>query len=107
MKTGDIPNAELGEIGRWIAGRTGEARYAAIARSCAPQGRFDAEMTAITKDPTTLRQFTLRELRAITQRIENLARRAAATALVDVVQAERCAAMLTGEPPPGEVVADA
>ena len=89
MKTHGIATATLGDIGRFLAGRLGDATYAAIARSSVAQLRYDGEMLSVVKDPGRRGHFTLRELNALVARIEDPDRRAAAARELELVEGER------------------
>ena len=67
--TMDISTMDLADIGRLIAGRTANMQAAAIARSTAPQLRYDAVIMALVKDPNQRREFTGGELAAMVERI--------------------------------------
>jgi len=87
MNTEDLATASLADVGRFIAGRLGDPIYAKIARSFAPQLRYDGHVLEITKDPGKRAQFTLRELEAMISRIEDPTRRRAAADQVDPARA--------------------
>ncbi len=82
----DIPTATLADLGRLIAARTGDTNAAAIARSTAPQLRFDAIMADLARDPERRAAFTAAELRALVERIADPARRRSAEAVLDLEQ---------------------
>lgn len=80
MTTLDIPTATLADLGRLIAARTGDTNAAAIARSTAPQLRFDAIMADLARDPERRAAFTPDELAGLVARIEDPAKRRGAWA---------------------------
>lgn len=80
MTTLDFTEATLAELGRLIAGRTGDPHAAAIARSTAPQLRYDALVCDLARDPGRRAAFTPDELAALVARIEDPAKRRAAWA---------------------------
>ena len=78
MAPTELDTMTLADLGRFIAGRTGRAHAADIARSTAPQLRYDWTVAALVKDPPLCAQFTPVELMALIERIEDPARKAAA-----------------------------
>lgn len=67
MKT--MEEMTLGELGRFVAGRTADTRAAAIARSSAPQLRYDAVITDILRNPEHRHAFSEEERKALASRI--------------------------------------
>ena len=82
----DISATTLAALGRFVAGRTGDTNAAAIARSTAPQLRYDAIMADLARDPERRAAFTAAELRALVERIADPARRRSAEAVLDLEQ---------------------
>ena len=74
----DIKRAELAELGRFIASRTAWTEAAAIARSTAPQLRYDFVAYNVIADPQKRAEFTRDELAALADRIADDGKRAAA-----------------------------
>jgi len=64
-----IDELTLAELGRFIASRTGDLDAAAIARSSAPQVRYNAVVTARISSPTWRDEFSDSELRALVARV--------------------------------------
>lgn len=71
----EFETATLAELGRFIASRTADTEAAAIARSSAPQLRYDAVVTAMLRDPQRRDLFTVDEWRGLLARITDEARR--------------------------------
>jgi len=77
MTLDEILTADLAELGRFIASRTGNTEAAAIARSSAPQLRYDDQAIKTLMDPQARGMFSPEELGALIRRIDNQARRLA------------------------------
>jgi len=75
----DISKATLAELGRFMAGRTGDTKAAAIARSTAAQLRYDVYVCDLARDPGRRAAFTADELAALVARIADLDKRQAAS----------------------------
>ena len=58
----DIETATLADLGRFLAGRTGAHHMARIARSTAPQMRYDWVVSELVKNPTQCSYFEPDEL---------------------------------------------
>lgn len=69
---------KLADLGRWIAGQTADTRAAGIARSSAPQLRYDAVVSDILRNPQHREAFTPEQRSALAGRIANSQRRNAA-----------------------------
>lgn len=74
----DIQTAALADLGRFIAGRTGDAHAARIALSTAPQLRYDVYVCDLARDSGRRAAFTDDELRALVARIADADKRRAA-----------------------------
>lgn len=72
----------LGEIGRFVAGRTGNMEAAKIARSSMPQVRYDAVIYHLICDPQQLAQFSHAEAVELVERISDGVRRNRACEIV-------------------------
>lgn len=68
----------LGDLGIFVADRTGNMRAAAIARSSAPQTRYDGVVASVLSNPRHNRAFTLEERCALAARIVGEQRRLSA-----------------------------
>ncbi|MFZ5915529.1 MAG: hypothetical protein ACOYZ7_01170 [Chloroflexota bacterium] len=79
-----IEAASLADLGRFIASRTGNTEAAAIARSSAPQLRYDNVAYHLVADPQRRAEFTADELAALVARIGDDDKRAAAAARLNL-----------------------
>ena len=79
----DIRTATLSELGRFVASRTANTAAAAIARSTAPQVRYDAVVYNVLLTATDRTQFSTAELLDLAARIADPARRHRATEAVE------------------------
>ena len=67
----DIEHATLADLGRFLAGRTGAHHMARIARSTAPQMRYDWVVSELVKNPTQCGYFSTEELTELVARIQD------------------------------------
>lgn len=79
----DIRTATLADLGRFVASRTGNTTAAAIARSSAPQVRYDAVVYNVLLTATDRTQFSTAELLDLAGRIADPARRHRATEAIE------------------------
>jgi len=73
----DILTADFAELGRYIAGITGDPEAAKIALSTSPQLRYDGYVVNLLKDPQRRDLFARDELALFLRRVDDQARRLA------------------------------
>lgn len=69
--TPNIRTARLGDLGRFIASRTGDPQAATIDSSSVKQLRYDEIVLSLTRDPVRRAAFSRPELVLLVDRIAN------------------------------------